>query len=118
MVISEKNIYKIYLNYSSITLKIKGPGTQNIISSEFSGLYPDIFYINEERIENINNNYYFNETENIVKLIWNDRINNCNKLFDGCQNITFIDLSNFDFSEGISANSMFSVCTSLQKIIH
>ena len=59
MVISEKNINKIYLNSSSITLKIKGPGTQNIISSEFSGPHPDSIYINEEIIENINNNYYF-----------------------------------------------------------
>ena len=103
MVISEKNINKIYLNLSSITLKIKGSGTQNIISSEFSGRHPDSIYVNEEIIENINNNYYFIGTENIVKLVWNNSINNCNKLFDGCKNITYIDLSNFDFSEGISA---------------
>ena len=117
MVISEKNINKIYLNYSSITLKIKGPGTQNIFSSQFSEPYPDIIYINEERIENIKNNYYLNETENIVKLVWSNSINNCNKLFDGCKNITYIDLSNFDFSEGISANCMFGGCITLEKII-
>ena len=117
MVITEKNINKIYLNLSSITLKIKGSGTQNIISSEFSGPHPDSIYVNEEIIENINNNYYFIGTENIVKLVWNNSINNCNKLFDGCKNITYIDLSNFDFSGGISANCMFGGCISLQKII-
>ena len=67
--------------------------------------------------ETVNDKYDFNETENNIKLVWENKINNCNCLFQNCGNIIKIDFSNFDFSLGITGNCMFLGCTSLTEII-
>ena len=64
---------------------------------------PDEVIINGIPRENINYTYYFNETENIVKIKYysqedvnNVAINKC--FFYQCTEITEIDLSEFDTS--------------------
>ena len=64
----------------------------------------------------IKNNYKFNETDNIVKLIWNNSINNCGYMFYELSCITEIDLSNFDTSKVINMQSMFYGCSSLSSL--
>ena len=91
---------KIYSYFSNITLKIIGSGEQIFFS--YQETPPDKVYINNNiELNPINNTYNFTENENFVKLVWNDKINNCNNLFIGCNNIVLVDLSNFDFSLGI-----------------
>ena len=116
-IVSKKIRNNIYLNSSNITIRIHGSGIQHIFSQDYSISPPNIIYINGIKTKPIKYYYDFKETDNIVKLVWNTRINNCNYLFQKCQNITNIDLSNFDFSLGISAKQMFWGCISLKKII-
>ena len=103
------------LKFSNITLKIKGIGTKNIFGSFFSQ-YPDIVYINGIKRSTITNSYDFNLTDNIVELIWNNSINNCEYLFFDCSFITEIDFSNFDTSEVTNMCGIFSGCSSLTSL--
>ena len=104
--------------YSKITLKIKGIGDSIIFGNE-SRLYfqrnnfPNDIYINGIMQDIIEYKYYFNQTENIVELIWKNNINNCSYMFSKCSNITEIDLSNFNTSNVEFMQSMFSDCSSL-----
>ena len=73
-------------NFSKITLKVKGIGFNNILGRALGYLieagdcsfkntnYPNEIYINGIRQKIINYSYYFNETYNLVELIWNNNI--------------------------------------------
>ena len=112
--------YLIRFNFSNITLKIKGRGKKNLFTSfsEFEKeLYPNMIYINDE-IKNVKKSQYnLNKAENIIKLIWNNNLNNINYLFMDCYDIKEIDMSNFDFSRVTNMESLFSNCISLISII-
>ncbi len=113
----------IYKN-SYISLKIKGTGNLYIFGNNKNGItcsydmppLPDEIYINEIKQENINNNYYFNESENTVKLIWENNINKTTCMFLTCPNITEVDLSNFDSSQVTNIHAMFFGCSSLISV--
>ena len=109
----KQNNINSFLSY--ITIKINKTGVHSIFHPD--GPVPDEVYINNIKQENINNKYNFNKTENIIKLIWNNKIQNCNKLFLYCNNITYINLTQFDFSLGITAFCMFYSCKSLTELI-
>ena len=105
--------------FSNITLKINGTGTQykNILSNYFNNsYYPNIIYINGIKQPTITYRFKLNETDNFVKLIWNNTINNCYEMFCKCKDITEIDLSNFDTSKVTDMGSMFYDCSSLSSI--
>ena len=108
----------IEYKYSNITLKIRGPGFNNILSPNFySNCYPDEIYINGIRNHSINFSYYFNETINTVKLKWNtNNIYSCFNMFKQCSNITAIDLSGFDTSKVIDMESMFYNCSQISSL--
>ena len=105
----------IYFN--TITLKIKGIGESNIFCNEKDYNFTGIDYLQEIYINGIKKNlsysYYFNQTENIVKLIWNDNLDDFSYMFRGCSNITEINLSNFTTSKIKSMNRMLTSCASL-----
>ena len=106
--------------FSNITLKVKGPGNNIIFWSntqEFSpNYYPNLIYINDIQQNIINHSFYFNETENKVKLVWNNSITNCKNMFKNCPSILEIDLSEFDNSKVIEMYNMFDGCQSLTSI--
>ena len=119
IVLPNYNLDIIQLKFSNITLKISGKGNKNILTSDNnfnSSYYPNIVYINGEQQDTIKNNYYFNQTDNIAVLIWNNSINYCKCMFSGCSDITEIDVSNFDSSEVINMASMFRGCPKLSFI--
>ena len=108
-------------NFSKITLYIKGIGEKNILTYEEqytfgTANYPSEVIINGIKQITVNKKYYFNKTNNFVELIWNNSINSCRKMFNGCWDITEIDLSNFDSSEVTNMESMFYFCTSLTSL--
>ena len=104
-------------NFSNITLKIQGPGNKNILNQVFCRNYhPDIIYINGNQNLTITYKYYFNEINNTVNLIWNNSINNCSKMFYFCNDITEIDLSNFDTLNVINMSYMFYSCSKLYSL--
>ena len=104
---------------ANITLKVKGPGTANILGSFFFNYVnkPDRIFINEIENTTINYSYYFEKIDNIVKLLWNNNsINDCYGMFQNCFNITEIDLSNFNTSNVRDMDYMFSDCSSLSSL--
>ena len=118
IIISFSLILPINNNTSNITLVVKGPGLKQILSSYFnSNYYPNITIING--IENTARDYqyYLPQENNTIKLIWYDNnLYNCKEMFYGCQDITEIDLSNFNTSKLTYMYSMFSGCSQLTSI--
>ena len=102
---------------SKIRLKIRGKGYKYIFSTNLlSKYYPKEIYINWNKQYLINSSYYFNEIDNFIELIWDNNINNCINIFRQCEDITEIDLSNFDTSEVTDMSSMFYGCSSLKSL--
>ena len=113
-------IFSIDFYFSNITLKIKGTGYNKIFCSNtgsfLTDYYPNLVYINGNKQDSINFQYNFIEAENVVKLVWNNRIKQNENMFKDCINITEVDLSEFDTSEVTQMSSMFYGCTSLTSI--
>ena len=103
---------KIQSGYSIILLKIDEVGFSRILSENYNYL-PNELIINDVNLTNFNKIFYFNCSRNIIKLIWYDEPSTTSFMFNGCINITEIDLSNFDTSSVMEMNSMFSGCSSL-----
>ena len=51
-----------------------------------------------------------------IKIIFKKKLLRCNSLFEGCDNISAIDCSNFDCSQIIDCSQMFCKCSSLVEI--
>ena len=108
---------------SIITIKINETGMQNIF---FEGEtcyqerpkfdFPDEVIINGIAQINISGKYYLERSNNTIQLIWNEPRDNWGCLFKNCSNIIEIDFSQFDFSQSIQGNLMFSGCQSLTSI--
>ena len=118
--ISNSSDMKVDSSY--ITLKINGPGDKNIFFNLKVLEYlprcdqPNEVYINQVKQESVLNHYKFNETNNIVILVWNTIVTSCNCLFLGCKDIKEIDLSHFDTSQTLWMGGMFYECTGLNFI--
>ena len=119
IILSNNNLKYIENKFYNITLKINGTGNKKIFTSNKyfnSSYYPNMIYINGIKKSTINYSYYLNKKDNIVKLIWNNRINSCLHMFMECEDITEIDFSNFDTSMVTNMASMFWCCTSLSSL--
>ena len=114
-----KNIY-FKFHFSNITLKIKGTGIKKIFSSDTehfkNNYYPDIVYVNGNMCDTITPKYDFTQEDNVVQLIWNNTIDDCEHMFYLCTDIIEIDLSNFDASNCKYMWSMFNSCYKLTSI--
>ena len=51
-----------------------------------------------------------------MKVVCDNSITNCSRMFENCINITNLDLSNFDTSQVTSMNAMFDSCSSLTNL--
>ena len=106
------------LQDSKIILKIRGFGDIAIFGNETNHNFEGInhlkeVYINENKQNSTEYRYYFTRTNNIVELIWDDDITNCQNMFYKCTTITEINLSNFNTSQVTSMSYMFEGCSSL-----
>ena len=106
---------------SKISLKIKGIGDIDILGSSINNRFKSINYLKEVKINGkiqdiIKYRYYFNQTDNLVELIWDDNINDCYNMFSFCSKITEINLSNFDTSKVTDMGLMFYYCSSLTSL--
>ena len=112
----EYNCREIILGYSYITLKINVSGYSKILSDNF-GHFPDEIFINNNSISDTNmNEYYFNNYNNNIKLVWNNEPTTMGSMFKNCLNITEIDLSNFYSSEVVDMSSLFYGCSNLSSL--
>ena len=110
---------------SSITIKIKGTGEQNIIYGGWSNSIcyrltrgPDEIYINDVKQETVDYKYNFNDEReiNIVELIWINDLTKCHCMFFECSSIIEVDLSKFNSEKVTTLNSMFDSCSSLYYV--
>ena len=115
LLIKSNNNIDNELNYSYITLKANKTGYIKILSNNYHFM-PNEVWINDINQKEVKNEYYLNDTNDIIKLIWYEIPLSINFLFEDCSNITEIDLSNFNTSDYGSMTSIFSRCTSLQKV--
>ena len=105
-----------------ITLKITGNGNKTILGFYSESIkfkrenFPKHIYINNERQTELMYKYYFNQSDNLVELIWEDKISSCHNMFLRCDAIYEIDLSEFDSSNIDNIQSMFNRCTSLVSL--
>ena len=115
----------IILKSSSITIKIKGTGEQNIIYGGWSNdiCYrltrgPDEIYINNVKQETVDYKYNFNDEReiNTVELIWTNDLTSCHCMFFECDSIIEVDLSKFNSEKVTTLNSMFDSCSSLYYV--
>ena len=113
------NSVNLLFQSNEITLKINETGFIKILSDEFffNRSKPSEIFINNNSQNEINNEYYFNNSEtNIVKIIWNTTIYSTNNMFKLCNKIIEIDFSHFDTSNVRSMQYMFHNCTSLVSL--
>jgi len=114
---NNNKFHSIEYKYSKILLKLNGIGQNKILNPSFKNIDKlKEVYINGISQTIKDHNYIFNETNNLIELIFGDYITNCGKMFTSCSNITEIDLSNFDSSRVTNMSCMFSDCTSLISI--
>ena len=112
------NKRKIELASSFINLKTKGSGNIKIFSNNNGVIGPNNVSINNIDSE-LKNIYHFNNQENDINniiLIWDNPPSSTNNLFNGCNKIIEIDLSNFDSSNVINMENMFYGCSSLTSV--
>ena len=122
--ISLHQIYCVEINpeYSYIFLKIKGAGNIKVLHSgtctheQPHPRLPNEIYINEEKKNNTEYSYFFNNTLNNVTLIWYKPLNATGCMFGNCNNIVEIDLSYFKTSEIKILSGIFNGCSSLTSI--
>ena len=113
---SKKYIWKLYNAYSEIHLVINEPGDQMVLSNSFYKDPSDVI-VNGESKKNICNRVcYLEENFNNITLVFNEDIESCEMMFNGINNMTEIDLSDFDTSKSTNMRSMFNGCTKLEKI--
>ena len=107
------------LKDSFITLKINKKGNIQILYSinlNDGAPFPNEIYINEQKVNQISSNYNLNEETNIVKLVWNNKINTTKCMFIYCYDINEIDLSKFDASQVTNMDGMLAYCSSLTSL--
>ena len=116
-VLSVKSFHLVsFSNKYEISLKVVGTGTQNILNSGFYKC-PSKIYINGV-IQNTNNCYQVNVIEqgSTIKLIWDNPLTSTSNMFSGLEDISEIDLSNFDTSLVTDMSRMFGCCHSLELL--
>ena len=120
------NVNFAYSYASEINITINGTGKQLILSN-YSGdgifstrgfnLLPNETLVNGVP-QSSNDKYVDNlvNQTNIITLRWYYQVTTCSRMFYDLNNITIIDLSNFDTSKVKSFLYMFYNCTSLKSI--
>ena len=113
---------KVINYYSIITIKIKKSGRRNILfggdNCDRGELFsrPDEVIINKAKQYCIETQYYFEGTNNVIQLKWNEKTENWGCLFKFCNDIDEIDFSQFDFSQKIRGNKMLFGCSSITSL--
>ena len=100
---------------SIIRLVIQGGGDQKILSDVFYQK-PFAVYVNDRYDSWCDKRCNLGSGENDVTLKFNDDIDSCEYMFEYLDNITEVDLSDFDASKVTSMYRMFYGCSNLTKI--
>ena len=108
------------MNYSNITLKIKGIGTKSVFThytqNFLKSYYPDEVYINGNKQSKVQFSNYLDKEDNSIKLVWYNKPKTMYSAFSECSDIYEFDFSNFDTSEVKNFEYMFYGCSSLTSL--
>ena len=120
------NVNFAYSYISEINITINGTGKQQILSDYSSYCLYSTGYFNslpnETLVNGVPQNSNFRYVDNLVNQIniitmrWNYQVTTCSQMFMNLNNISSIDLSNFDASKVENFSCMFLGCTSLKSI--
>jgi len=112
------NIRKLSFT-NEIKIKILGKGKQNVLNSKFASKCTEITINGNPGVLGENNKVYISEgeEENIIVMKWDYKLNSSSSMFFELTNLIEIDLSNFDASELVTMQRMFSSCTNLKNVI-
>ena len=96
---------------NSITVIENGPGLINILSNSFRP-QPDYVYINNIVIDlnTYNQVNLIDEEENTIKMKWNSKLSALKEMFNSCDKLISIDLSDFDTTLVPIIETMFQSC--------
>ena len=109
--------FRLFTNCESyITLVIKGEGNQRFLYSGFSYTPSDVIIDGISKKEKCSKTYELDKNETKIKLVFDNQINSCSEMFRDLENITEIDLSEFDASKVHSMQYMFYNCSNLKNI--
>ena len=99
---------------NEISFIIEGIGEQKLLGD--NAIKPNEIIINE--IIQKTNNIYFNSNKSLNNIImrWDTPLRTCKDMFANIENITSIDLSQFDFSNVVDMSGMFYGCKKLKSI--
>ena len=104
-----------------VKIKIKGSGIQNILYSNIvnsdNQKHPDEIYIEKENeeIDYSGETYYLDleDEESLIIMKWHNYPNSTRWMFKNCDNITEIDLTQFNLTSITSMGDMFLNCKNL-----
>ena len=122
--LKNSNQKRLLLNDNEITLKVNGSGMHCIFNGIFNSYTapilpcPSEIYIDNNSIPVASpcNFILVNNSESIIKLVWDHPLNSTSCLFSGCNNITEINFTNFDTSFVTEMSYMFVNCHSLTSV--
>ena len=100
---------------SEIHLIVKAKGNQQLLNKSFN-YKPFEVIVNGFKNETCQRECYLEEEENHITLRYDSPIPSCNSMFSECENITEIDLSNFDTTNVTDMAKMFNNCKNLVEI--
>ena len=76
-VLQNSKYFLLELNYSNITLKIKGKGDKKVFTDQKQwfkeSFYPNEVHINGNKQNKVNHTYNLEEDDNTIKLVWYDK---------------------------------------------
>ena len=118
LLIIPKKIYNSEYN-NSITIETNGTGLQTILNKfyfeQHNGKLAQII-INGIYQDYISYQYNLTNNSNIIIMNWNETLTTCFHMFWGCEDITMINLSNFDSSQVTDMTAMLYACYSLISV--
>ena len=103
---------QILSNY--IEIKVNETKNQQILSDEFTGPFPSIIYLNNVQKTYVGKIIQEDFEFSSVKLVWNNRISNFDKMFSNIKNITEVYIYSLIDKES-KFSYTFSNCINLKK---
>ena len=114
----EKFSHKLISFGNEITIKINNKGEHYFFYINLRNAIQKIYIKNEEKEYNKDTNKIILESgDNIIRIVLDlDQINSLDFMFSECENVTEIDLSNFNSTRANGIYKMFYNCISLTSI--
>ena len=102
---------------NSITVIANGPGLIYILKEDFCP-QPNFVYVNDiiTEINDKNQVNLIKEGENIIKMVWDNKLQTLQYMFNTCNQLISIDLSSLDTTSVYNIETMFEDCSLLKTI--